>query len=91
MRVHQTRVTHRNCCARVMMTSIVRLKKEKTTQSSIAGLSYCISVIPCSSRTVRIVSWLTPNSAASSRNVRLAGFARMVAFWLVVSLLRRGA
>lgn len=91
MRVHQPPVTRRNRCARVMIPSIVCVKKEKTTKSSITGLSYCKSVIPGSSRTVRIVSWLTPNSAASSRNVRLAVFARMVAFWLVVSLLRRGA
>jgi hypothetical protein len=40
--------------------------------------------------TVRIVSWLTAKSAANSRKLRLSVVARMVAFWLRVSLLHRG-
>jgi single-strand DNA-binding protein len=41
-------------------------------------------------RIVRIVSWLTPNSTASSRRVRFWAFARIVAFCAVVSLPCRG-
>jgi hypothetical protein len=59
----------------------------------IPSLGHCISASAGDSwrSTVRIVSWLTPNVAASSRRVRLPASLRMAASCSDESFRRRGA